>query len=359
MSFRPYCNVAILLFSVLINASCLHLSIAQTSEAANNRDRQQASGQQQSEPNAPNPAIQTVEPHRANSDANRNRSKQEDIKPQNLPQPTGIPVERLIRFLHRTDRFFSNHAQAFQAIGNLSQAFFALILLLVAARQAAIAKRQTEISNESREIALAALGRPHLFGEMISHNLEDWRNGTGYPYVRFRLVNHGTGPAIIADAKTHAFLSRGKQFWKESDEAESNYIKKFPEPNELDFFRTYSGAHALIAHHELNGSVAYERGPEIQWKDFVVPAGKDTGLLSSQIVCGSPIDQHNLRSGKESVYSFMYSATGPEGGVQPWLLVMVFYLDTLGNTYVTNFCGFGDKNGCMSTYGEAPYNHRT
>jgi hypothetical protein len=50
-------------------------------------------------------------------------------------------------------------------------------------------------THETREIALAGLGRPHIFFEFLHHNFDEWREGRAdYPFFRNYVAN---APSIL------------------------------------------------------------------------------------------------------------------------------------------------------------------
>ena len=98
-----------------------------------------------------------------------------------------------------------------QAISAAVTFLATLGLLYVGRQQLETYRLQAKIMRDTREIAFAALGRPHIFVEMASHNLEKWREGHEVFSFKFRVVNYGNGPAVVTSTLAYAFLSRGLQ----------------------------------------------------------------------------------------------------------------------------------------------------
>jgi hypothetical protein len=70
-------------------------------------------------------------------------------------------------------------------------------------------------THETREIALAGLGRPHIFFAFIYHNFNEWREGRAdHPFFCYKFTNYGTSPAIVWYIPVRAVLSRGPGFEK-------------------------------------------------------------------------------------------------------------------------------------------------
>lgn len=111
------------------------------------------------------------------------------------------------------------------------QALFNALLVAVGFLQWRVYRDQAKIMEETREIAFASLGRPHVFFEFVSHNFADWREGRSNFRTRFRFVNYGTGPAIVRDVLGRCFLSYGP--WQQDQDDFDGIIKPFPEKHRL------------------------------------------------------------------------------------------------------------------------------
>ena len=254
------------------------------------------------------------------------------------------------------------------------QALFNALLVGVGVLQWRVYNRQAEIMRDTREIAFASLGRPHIFVEMASHNLGKWREGREILSFKFRVVNYGNSPAVVTSTLAYAFLSRGPRRSNPRDTEETEAILDFPAACDLLTFISYNpliyrvtevplpplGGAPLIARDGIPivERVSYINGPEVQrWRHFVVAPGKDTGLFASDISAdplGRPVDPDFTEQNK-----YLFNVTSPDEGVHPWLLGQVVYYDTLGRRYHTNFCGYGSREGEVIEFEEAPYNERT
>lgn len=233
--------------------------------------------------------------------------------------------------------------------------------------------RQANIAETTRDIANTALGRPHLFVESVSHNLDEWREGRAGLSFKFRIVNYGAGPAIVTTTIARAFLSRGPKQANRKGAEEVSDILEFPAPRDLWAFITNNPSVYSVTEIPISSSNAlvdtdgrpvikeftYIEGRKVpRWRNFVIPLGKDAGLFASDV----NVDWLNIRRSSAEITqhdTYLHMVTSQEGGVRPWLLGQIVYVDTLGRRYHTNFCGFGICKGEVIESEDAPYNERT
>jgi hypothetical protein len=216
----------------------------------------------------------------------------------------------------------------------------------VGLRQARILRQQARIAEETREIAFAALGRPYVFFECVSHSLEDWRSGKDYLRFIFRFANHGTSPAIAKDIIAYVFLSYGPG---RENRSGTSIIKEFPRPEELTTFLRWG----------FNVSVKLGEGDE--WSDWkrgkqlnIPPGG--TSVLFSATLSYEPIRPPKDRWPH---WRRIYEETADSGLVCPWLSGRIEYMDAFGRWHWTAFTLRGHADGSAIEEGDPPYNERT
>ena len=222
-------------------------------------------------------------------------------------------------------------------------AVFAFGQVWIGLRQAIIARRQTEIADQTREIAVAALGRPYVFFLFVSHNLEEWRAGKDQLRFVFRLVNHGNSVAMIRRIYGYVALSSREG----RVEKELKLIQHFPERDKL---LLTIGPWGNVFHASDGGKLLEP------WRDerqlFLKP-GETSANLASQLPF-PPLDASGSEIERE-----VHELTGRDGPLSPWLFGHVSYQAPLGTYHHTNFCIYGLSDGRFGEHEEAPYTERT
>lgn len=209
-------------------------------------------------------------------------------------------------------------------------------------------REQTRIQADTREIALAALDKPHLLVTAVSHNFEQWRNGEWkgerlHLTFTFHFYNCGKVPAIIDNVVAFAFFSGGPR----SLEATPYPAVSFPSPPRLHEFLGDRPSVRVFPKTPLN-----DINPISGKLEYAIRTGKITVLPD-----------------KESRdFSKSISDDGPDKGreeflknkdISPWLAGRAQYQDISGRRYSLSFCFRGDRNGStMEMYGP-PYNEHT
>lgn len=236
-------------------------------------------------------------------------------------------------------------------------------LLFVGIATLRVYRTQAEIMRDTREVAVAALGRPYVFFEFVSHNFDEWREGKANLWFTFRLANYGTAPAVIHLVAAYAFLSRGLSA-REGDE-ETNVIKAFPTSEELPASIAYSSS-VYVRKEGFEGTdvkISYENVKEIDMGVFIIKP-KQPSKLYGTAVPTSPLTKSEYSGMLDQHEAYLYEVTSPnatfnKGWVSPWLVGRVVYEDTFGNSYYTSFCVRAYHDGSASAQGSPPYNERT
>ena len=220
--------------------------------------------------------------------------------------------------------------------------FFTLGLVLVGYAQAKVLRRQTKIAKETRDIALEGLGRPYVFFEFISHNLDSWREGEVEMSFTFRIKNFGISPAVIEGIFGYAFFSRGRGFL---DDEESNVVREFPDANSV--------ACAMVA----SGEVRDAGDDRKEWKHgrpLTLPSQGESRALKVSVAT-APIGKPDW----DDHAAYLYAATKGGFPVAPWLIARVQYENFAGVPYLTAICLRGHGGGeATEEYGHT-YNQRT
>lgn len=232
-----------------------------------------------------------------------------------------------------------------------SAAAFAVV---VAYLQLRILRQHSAIMARTRDIAVAALGRPYVFVEFISHNMEEWRAGRDRLRFDFRFTNHGAAPAVIEFIHAKAMLSYGPYSRHEDvgDLVKHGYVRPFP-PKE-----------GLLRHISWNAQVGYasdEPGGQAEgWEKgspLVIKAGETSRTFQATL----PLPA--LKTAKSQigwqVTRRLREATDASGSVSPWLIGSITYQSPFGAQHWTNFCLRARSDGTAAGYDEHPYAERT
>lgn len=262
--------------------------------------------------------------------------------------------------------WFSANATAVQAFSAAIQAIFAIILTAVGLGQLWVYHKQRQIMEGSREITVASLGRPHVFFEFISHNLESWRNGEADLTFVYRLANYGNSPAIVRSLYGRALLARGPRYRERNDDPTP--VHEFP----ADKFSFLSTIHELgepnVTADGESESGGFTAGLK-QWssaQQFVVMPGKASRAFAAQLPHDLLVENPERNPARARHNARMYELTGEESveKVWAWLMGQVTYLGPFEDSHLTNFCVRAYHDGSLyvggaDEEGAPPYNERT
>jgi hypothetical protein len=209
-------------------------------------------------------------------------------------------------------------------------------------------------THQTGEIALAALGRPHLFFEFLHHNFDEWRAGRAdYPFFFYQFTNYGTSPAIVQHIIARAVLSRGPGFG--ADE-ETHIVEQFPAPDQLSLFLTWNPS-VRVAKQTPSG---WESGQDwLGSRAFVISPQRSAPFATNawciSLASRTTLPQHQM----VTLQNYLYEQSGEKGWVRPWLIGRIIYCDTLGRRHHTSFCVQAWKDGEYTEDRDPPYNERT
>jgi hypothetical protein len=216
--------------------------------------------------------------------------------------------------------------------------------VFVAFLQWRVYSRQAKILEETREIALAGLGRPHIFFDFLHHNFDEWRDGrANYLFFCYKFTNYGTSPGIIRHIFARAILSRGP---RGGADEETTIIEEFPKPDQLSNFLAWVTA-VRVAERTETG---WESGRDWTGNTFVISPHQSSEVFTT-----------NVRlSGRDSTFrDYLQEQAGPNGRVRPWLMGRIIYSDTLERMHHTSFCICAGRGREYTAYGQTPYDERT
>jgi hypothetical protein len=230
------------------------------------------------------------------------------------------------------------------------------LLVLVGYLQYRTFKTQATIMKDTREIAIASLGRPHVFCELLSHNFEEWREKrTEKVCFFYHFTNYGNGPAIVSRIFARGILSRGPGF---GEDEETTIIVKFPQPNEMVGFFSWI-PNVYVAEEKPFG---WEAGQELPQDRAFVLSPQSSSRVFATVVRSIPLGPAGVYEGlpRDKFQSYLYKETdGGQGWVAPWLIGQLIYFDTFGQGYLTSFCFRAWRNGSFSEQEGPPFNERT
>jgi hypothetical protein len=223
------------------------------------------------------------------------------------------------------------------------------LLVVVGYLQVCTIRDQAKIMNDTREIAVAALGRANVFFEFVSHNFSEWRDGKKELYVRFRIRNHGEAPAIILKVYGYLFLSYGP-YATDDFEGKIEGIRPFIAEGNL-LREISSNSNVFIVGEDDIFDIKRCEGT------FVLPPGAKSKKLEVSMLYpalrtedGEPGFAQDRR---------LYAQTAAGGPLSPWLFGRVYYDDTRGRSYYSSFCVSCRLDGQIYEYEEEPYTKRT
>jgi hypothetical protein len=236
----------------------------------------------------------------------------------------------------------------------------AAVAVLVAFLQWRVYSRQATILEETRDIAFAGLGRPHVFFEFIWHNFNEWHEGRADKLVFFyKFTNYGTSPAIVSRILARALLSRGPGF---GGDEKTTIIEPFPKPDRLGGYLRWVPV-VNVAQRTESG---WKSGDSWRTHEvFVIsPQRSSTPFATNVLRAGSFVQEDVWPDGEEPLprnrfEQYLYKQTGPDGLVAPWLIGQITYSDTSGQPHYTNFCIRAWTDGSYTECSEYPYNDRT
>lgn len=255
--------------------------------------------------------------------------------------------------------FFQANSSAIQAFAGLAQAFFALILTIFTVMQIYFIRQQTRIQRETREIAIAALGRPYIFFEFVSHSFEEWRNGKSQLGFVFRLTNYGTSPAVVHSVIARAFLSKGPET---RDEGKGASIHAFPDKSNVKQFILESPGVLVARQGDISFPMDVENIRALRQQPFSILPRASSELY------GAPVHVFKLTrthqdDGRRWYEAYLAKVTSDDAPVhdqvRPWLIGQVIYEDIYGRRLHTSFCVHAEYDGSVTAQGSAPYNERT
>lgn len=250
--------------------------------------------------------------------------------------------------------FFADNSDAVQAVSSAVQAFFAVVLVLFTLVQLRVARVQTDIAEQTRKIAIAALGRPYVFLEFVSHNFEEWRTGKDWLYFNFRFTNQGTTPAVVEFVNAKTILSYGpiNQDEDRGNLVKDGIVKPFPPK---DGFRHHVSRDAIVHF------APTEKGGELQdWQSastLVLKAGETSRQFQTMLPRPALGARPGIAASEDQI--LLHELTGEDGPIYPWLVGNITYRSPLGTQHYTSFCIYGRSNGSASEWPEEPYNERT
>lgn len=224
-------------------------------------------------------------------------------------------------------------------------------------RQTRISRRQTEIASSTREISVAALGRPYIFFEFISHNFDGWRKGDGFLRFYSKFVNYGSTPGVVEFLHAKVFLSYGPHYKFEVDDNLLGYSIIKPFPRKKDYADNISvDAQVYLAPSAISTGTGKL---EVEWKiasACVLRAGEDSATY--QQILPRPRMEKNDGGTAQSTESTLLKLTEEQGPVRPWLVGSIVYKSVFNIQYRTNFCVYGSHDGTASEWEEEPYTKR-
>lgn len=214
----------------------------------------------------------------------------------------------------------------------------------VGMRQAAIARRQTEIADETRQIAVAALGRPYILVEGVPHDGRIWRHKDNLLVFTFRLMNYGAGPAIIDEVRGSALFSKRRK------PGTVQFIGQYLLPEPGDLKHSWGHPPLVLAEGEAPPQSKYRFRAEGKGlkTTLVIPPGNSSPIMAA---CRITKEGADVTDDKGDLLNGEF--------VEPWLLGRVAYRTVYNTLYYTQFCWCGGGSGQVTeTYGP-PYNERT
>lgn len=275
-----------------------------------------------------------------------------------LPQPTKPDN---FQWFTDTLQLIAKNSEVAQSWSSVVQAVFAVVLAVCTIFQIIILFQQTKILKETKEISIAALGRPYLFFEFLSHNLEEWRQGKDWLHFNFQFTNHGVRPAVIRYAHSLAILSQGRyprdldaetfQLIKGTPVDSGNAVWKFPRGTKEFFLMVSHKTQSELIHH--GGADTGEKGG-----GALVLRGGETSRVFRAMVPYPALKTSEHDIGWQ-VHRRMFKLTENADPVAPWLLGSIDYEDTFGGLYHTNFCVHSRADGTAVALSEHPYTERT
>ncbi|WP_428491810.1 hypothetical protein [Rhodopila sp.] len=213
-------------------------------------------------------------------------------------------------------------------------------------QQAKIARRQTGIADETRDIAVSALGRPYVFIERVTHNYSDcYRGDSERLRFIFQLVNHGSGPAVILGVFADVILSPGPISLNRQEESPLT-----PFPPKTSFPLT--GYHIWSAYTKIE-----LRPQEESWRydsiPFILRAGESSRIFESEAFWTFP------RPETPDYNRLPFIIPSGHHGTAPWLIASVRYESPFGTKHHTGLSARGRMNSGADPYNEKPFTDRT
>jgi hypothetical protein len=235
------------------------------------------------------------------------------------------------------------NATAIQAFAACIQLAFAFALVFIGGAQLWTYHKQRRVMEETRDIVLAGLGRPHVFFEFLHHNFDEWREGRAdYLFFCYKFTNYGTSPGIIRHIFARAILSRGP---RGGADEETTIIEEFPKPDQLSDFLAWVTA-VRVAERTETG---WESGRDWTGNTFVISPHQSSEVFTTNV----------RRSGRDTPFrDYLQEQAGPNGWVRPWLIGRVIYSDTLERMHHTSFCICAGREREYTAYGQPPYDER-
>jgi len=227
--------------------------------------------------------------------------------------------------------------------------------------------RQADIAQGTREIAYSALDRPYMLIEEAIHNRNEWRDGAGQLFFRFRVQNYGNGPGIIREIRAGVFLSTG-----------------LGDPQTVNRFPAIAFPEASWLAGLLIGKVPVTVDPETRHSPFgravgtiVLAPGATSPLLGQSADMTyrpppPPLHHWHTSSRQDGTYKRLtpdgdavdeypdFQEVRQRCGSMPvWLVGELVYEGILGRKHYTRFCfRGGHDSSAVEEYGP-PYNQRT
>ena len=234
---------------------------------------------------------------------------------------------------------------------------FTLGLVLVGWRQAKISKKQTEIANQTRDIAVAGLGRPYIMVNTVSHNHGDWRAGQRQLTFQFDFRNFGSVPGIIKGVYAEVLLSDGLS----DDSTEAQWpAKRFPDARAVQVYAmpgraptcSFPAARVDRRHESENSWILRADatsgffGQDMQ---LHYPSARSPNYLFKKDFSARPLEPEPAPPDPDARKCAAFS----------WLLGTVIYENILGGLHYTAFCYRGGGGGTANEIYDEPYNKRT
>jgi hypothetical protein len=249
------------------------------------------------------------------------------------------------------------------------------LMLVVLGFQAVIFQKQAGISNRQRELmegqleaaknaanaaqtaanaALAALDRPWLSVEVLTHNFATWERGGKALTVDFKIRNYGKAPAFLKSIKVALFLSDPADNAQDSESIKSQIeIVRFPAESELDNFIT---ARSKAPSRDMNAP----RREKSLAGGIVLPIFPATVGFDVPIILPSDIATETYFATMEPLHRTSNDVVLPIEALAALYLVgrIVYDGPTSTESEMITFCYRALRFGTFESHKVGPYNER-